>query len=107
MQNLKNNDYQWDKYLYLRNEVLSMVRKSKQNYKEKITSQIFNKAIPPGEWLRISKPISKFSIKKKKKKQNKQNQTKKTLNPHQLNQIVEFLYTRLTKSMYSTNILQI
>lgn len=52
-QNLKNNDYQWDKYQHIRNEVLSMVRKSKQNYKEKFTSHILNKAIPPGEWLRI------------------------------------------------------
>lgn len=50
---LKNNDYQWDKYQHIRNEVLSMVRKSKQNYKEKFTLHILNKAIPPGEWLRI------------------------------------------------------
>lgn len=63
---LKNHDYHWDKYRHLRNEVISMVRKSKQAYKEKITSQVLDKTIPLGKWWRIVKSITKFSKKQTK-----------------------------------------
>ena len=51
----------WQRFKELRNEVISLVRKAKEQYKQKLTSQILDKDIPPGKWWRIVKSISKFS----------------------------------------------
>ena len=58
------SNYQWSKYRTLRNEVIDMVRKAKNKYKQKITSQIHDKSIPPGKWWRIVLKISNQMYKK-------------------------------------------
>ena len=57
------SNYQWSKYRTLRNEVIDMVRKAKNKYKQKITSQIQDKSIPPGKWWRIVKSLTKCTKK--------------------------------------------
>jgi hypothetical protein len=42
-------------------EVIDLVRKAKDEYKNKLTSEILNKDIPPGKWWRIAKSISNFT----------------------------------------------
>ena len=59
-----NSDYQWNKYRCLRNQVIDMVRTEKNKYKQKLTSQIRDKSIPPGKWWRIVKSLSKCNNKK-------------------------------------------
>jgi hypothetical protein len=37
------------------------VRKAKDEYKNKLTSELLNKDIPPGKWWEIAKSISNFT----------------------------------------------
>jgi hypothetical protein len=37
------------------------VRKAKDEYNNKVTSEFLNKDIPPGKWWRIAKSISNFT----------------------------------------------
>jgi hypothetical protein len=43
------------------NEVIDLVRKAKDEYKNKVTSELLNKDIPPGKWWRIAKSISNLT----------------------------------------------
>ena len=52
---ITQSNYQWSKYRTLRNEVIDMVRKTKNKYKQNVTSQIQDKSIPPSKWWRIFK----------------------------------------------------
>jgi hypothetical protein len=45
----------------LYNEVIDLVRKAKDEYKNKLTSELLNKYIPPGKWWEIAKSISNFT----------------------------------------------
>ncbi|VDI01051.1 Hypothetical predicted protein [Mytilus galloprovincialis] len=56
-----NNCIHWQKFRELRNEVIDLVRQSKEQYKQKLTKEITDKNIPPGKWWRIVKSISKLS----------------------------------------------
>ena len=56
-----NSAAHWQKFRELRNEVIDLVRKSKENYRQKLTSELTDKTIPPGKWWRIVKSISKLS----------------------------------------------
>ena len=49
------------KFREIRNEVIDLVRKAKDEYKDKLTSELLNKDIPPGKWWRIAKSISNFT----------------------------------------------
>jgi hypothetical protein len=44
----------WTKFREIRNEVIDLVRKAKDEYKNKLTSDLSNKDIPPGKWWRIA-----------------------------------------------------
>ncbi|CAG2246333.1 DNA2 [Mytilus edulis] len=50
-----NNPDHWKKFREIRNEIISLVRKAKEDYKCKLTSQLIDKNIPPGKWWRIAK----------------------------------------------------
>ena len=56
-----NSAAHWQKFRELRNEVIDLVRKSKEDYRQKLTSELTDKSIPPGKWWRIVKSISKLS----------------------------------------------
>ena len=56
-----NNPDHWKKFREIRNEVIDLVRKAKDEYKNKLTSELLNKDIPPGKWWRIAKSISNFT----------------------------------------------
>jgi hypothetical protein len=50
-----------EKFREIRNKVIDLVRKAKDEYKNKLTSELLNKDIPPGKWWRIAKSISNFT----------------------------------------------
>ena len=52
-----NNPDHWKKFREIRNEVIDLVRKAKDEYKNKLTSELLNKDIPPGKWWEITKSI--------------------------------------------------
>ncbi|CAG2239657.1 unnamed protein product [Mytilus edulis] len=56
-----NNPDHWKKFREIRNEIISLVRKAKDDYKCKLTSQLIDKNIPPGKWWRIAKSVSNFT----------------------------------------------
>ena len=56
-----NNPDHWKKFREIRNEVIDLVRKAKDEYKNKLTSELLNKDISPGKWWRIAKSISNFT----------------------------------------------
>ncbi|CAG2220486.1 unnamed protein product [Mytilus edulis] len=56
-----NNPDHWKKFREIRNEIISLVRKAKEDYKCKLTSQLIDKNIPPGKWWRIAKSVSNFT----------------------------------------------
>jgi hypothetical protein len=45
-----NNPDHWSQYKHLRNDVLRLVREAKTEYRNKLTSQLMNKSIPPDKW---------------------------------------------------------
>jgi hypothetical protein len=56
-----NNPDHWKTFREIRNEVIDLVRKAKDEYKNKLTSELLNKDISPGKWWRIAKSISNFT----------------------------------------------
>ena len=56
-----NNPDHWKQFREIRNEVIDLVRKAKDAYKYKLTSEFFNKDILPGKWWPIPKIHIKFS----------------------------------------------
>ena len=56
-----NNPDHWKNISEIRNEVIDLVRKAKDEYKNKLTSELSNMDIPPGKWWRIAKSISNFT----------------------------------------------
>jgi hypothetical protein len=78
-----NNPDHWKKFREIRNEVIDLVRKAKDEYKYKLTSELLNKDIPPGKWWRIAKCISNF--------------TKARDPPPFWNMMAKFLFTLLIK----------
>ena len=56
-----NNPDHWKNISEIRNEVIDLVRKAKDQYKNKLTSELLNMDIPPGKWWRIAKSISNFT----------------------------------------------
>ncbi|CAG2207864.1 unnamed protein product [Mytilus edulis] len=52
-----NNPDHWKKFREIRNEIISLVRKAKDDYKCKLTSQLIDKNIPPGKRWRIASLI--------------------------------------------------
>jgi hypothetical protein len=45
-----NNPDYWKKFREITNEVIDLVRKGKDEYKHKLTSELLNKDIPHGKW---------------------------------------------------------
>jgi hypothetical protein len=45
-----NNPDHWSQYRHLRNDVIRLVREAKTEYKNKLTSQLMDKSIPPDKW---------------------------------------------------------
>ena len=56
-----NTPDHWSQYRRLRNDVIKLVREAKAEYKEKLTSQLVDKNIPPGKWWRIAKSVCKLN----------------------------------------------
>ena len=56
-----NNPGHWAQYRALRNDVIKLVRDAKAQYKDKLTSQLIDKNIPPGKWWRIAKSVCKLN----------------------------------------------
>ena len=56
-----NNPDHWKNFREIRNEVIDLVRKGKDEYKHKLTSELLNKDIPPGKRWQIAKSISIFT----------------------------------------------
>ena len=56
-----SNPDHWKIFREIRNEVIDLVRETKDEYKNKLTSELLNKDIPPGKWWRIAKSISNFT----------------------------------------------
>ena len=56
-----NNPDDWKIFGENTNEVIDLVRKAKDEYKNKLTSELLNKDIPPGKWWEIAKCISNFT----------------------------------------------
>ncbi|VDH94373.1 Hypothetical predicted protein, partial [Mytilus galloprovincialis] len=56
-----NNPDHWKKFREICNEIISLVRKAKEDYKCKLTSQLIDKNISPGKWWRIAKSVTNFT----------------------------------------------
>jgi hypothetical protein len=56
-----NNPDHWSQYRHLRNDVIRLVREAKTEYKNKCTSQLMDKSIPPDKWWRIAKSVCKLN----------------------------------------------
>lgn len=54
-----NNPDHWKQYRRQRNEVIRLVRRAKSEYKEKLTSQLVDKTVPPVKWWRIARAVCK------------------------------------------------
>ncbi len=56
-----NNSDHWALYRQTRNDVIKLIREAKASYRDKLTSQLCNKDIPPGKWWRIAKSVCKLN----------------------------------------------
>ena len=56
-----NRPEHWLRYRQTRNDVISLVRLAKDEYKKKLTSQLTDKTIPPGKWWRIAISVCKLN----------------------------------------------
>ena len=56
-----NNPDHWSQYRHLRNDVIRLVREAKTEYRNKLTSQLMDKSIPPDKWWRIAKSVCKLN----------------------------------------------
>ena len=56
-----NNPDHLSQYRHLRNDVIRLVREAKTEYRNKLTSQLMDKSIPPDRWWRIAKSVCKLN----------------------------------------------
>lgn len=58
-----NTPHYWERFRYLRNETLDLIRAAKKNYIKKLENCLNENSVPPDKWWKIAKSITNFTNK--------------------------------------------